>query len=196
MSAAVAPETTASWTWLDAVWIIVISALLLRGFLRGFVQELVEVAVLALAAYAGARLYRPVADWLLQWAPALPPQAAMAIGFGAAAGAVLLAGAVLTGMLVHLARGSPLSWADSVGGALLGAAKGVAVVAALVVLVAGLPPGDLRDELSDSVISRRVRLLVPQLWEDVRQAFPGILPALPTLSDPAIDEEPAARTAI
>lgn len=197
MSAAIPVEAQAEWTWLDAIWVIVIAALLLRGFLRGFVQELAEVAVLALAIYAGARLYRPLADWLLTRLPGLPRQAALAAAFGMVGAAVLLAGVVMTGMLTHLARGSPLSWADSLGGALLGAIKGVTVVAALVVLVAGLPPGDLRDELSDSVISRELRAVVPPLWDEVRQAFPGLLPPLRALSDDsAADEEPAARTAI
>lgn len=196
MNAAIPVEAQAAWTWLDAIWAILIAALLLRGFLRGFVQELLEVAVLALAVYAGVRLYRPLADWLLQRLTMLPRQAALAAGFGAAAAAVLVAGAVLTGMLVHLTRHSPLSSVDSLGGALLGAVKGVALVAVLVVLVAGLPPGDLRDELSDSVISRELRAVVPPLWDEVRQAFPGLLPPLPTLSEPVIDEEPAARTAI
>ncbi|MEW6045797.1 MAG: CvpA family protein [Bacillota bacterium] len=178
------------WTWLDAVWVVIIGALLLRGFLRGFFQELLEVLVLALAFYAGARLYTPLANWLVDRFGPLPEQAARAAAFGVVAAAILGAGLVLTGMVVHLVRLSPLSWVDSLGGALAGGAKGLAVVAALVVVLAGLPPGDLRDELSDSVISRELRALLPVVWGEIRQAFPDFVPPLPTLSEPGDAELP------
>lgn len=196
MSDAVGVSGQAGWTWLDAVWIVIIAALLLRGFLRGLVQELLEVAALGLAVYAGVQLYRPLGAWLMERLPGLPRQAALAAAFGGVAAAVLLAGAVLTGMLVHLARTSPLSWADSLGGAAVGALKGVAVVATLVVLIAGLPSGELRAELSDSVISRELRAVVPRLWAQAREAFPRLLPPLPALGEPEAHEEPSTRTAI
>ncbi|NLG69790.1 MAG: CvpA family protein [Firmicutes bacterium] len=196
MSVPIPVETPPAWTWLDAVWIILIGALVLRGFLRGMVHEALEIAVLAVALYGGLRLYRPLGGWILDRVPPLPREAALAIAFGGVVAAVLTAGAVLTGMVGHLARRSPLSWADSLGGALLGAIKGLGVVAALVVLVAGLPPGDLQDELSDSVISREMRALVPPLWEEIRQAFPDLLPALPIFTAPDVHDQLPPRTAI
>lgn len=196
MSVPVPAEGPSGWTWLDALWVVLIGALLLRGFLRGLVQEALEVAVLALALYGGLRLYRPLGEGILRRLTVLPREAAYAIAFGVVAAAVLVAGATLTGMLGHLARHSPLSWADSLGGALVGAVKGLGIVAALVVIVAGLPPGDLRDELSDSFISRELRSLLPPLWDEMRQAFPELLPALPILSAPEAHEEPPAGSAI
>ncbi|HEY8424393.1 MAG TPA: CvpA family protein [Limnochordales bacterium] len=196
MSVSIPVGTSSSWTWLDAVWIILIGALVVRGFLRGLLQEALEVGVLAVALYGGLRLFRPLGGWILDRVPTLPREAALAIAFGLVVAVVLTAGEVLAGMVVHLAGRSPLSWADSLGGAVLGAVKGLAVVAALVVLVAGLPPGDLQDELSDSVISREMRALVPPLWEEIRQAFPDLLPALPIFTAPDVHDQLPPRTAI
>jgi len=196
VSVSIPVGTSSSWTWLDAVWIILIGALVVRGFLRGLLQEALEVGVLAVALYGGLRLFRPLGGWILDRVPTLPREAALAIAFGLVVAVVLTAGEVLAGMVVHLAGRSPLSWADSLGGAVLGAVKGLAVVAALVVLVAGLPPGDLQDELSDSVISREMRALVPPLWEEIRQAFPDLLPALPIFTAPDVHDQLPPRTAI
>jgi len=196
VSVSIPGGTSSSWTWLDAVWIILIGALVVRGFLRGLLQEALEVGVLAVALYGGLRLFRPLGGWILDRVPTLPREAALAIAFGLVVAVVLTAGEVLAGMVVHLAGRSPLSWADSLGGAVLGAVKGLAVVAALVVLVAGLPPGDLQDELSDSVISREMRALVPPLWEEIRQAFPDLLPALPIFTAPDVHDQLPPRTAI
>ncbi|MBE3597582.1 MAG: CvpA family protein [Limnochordaceae bacterium] len=171
----------APWTWLDAIWIIILAALLLRGFLRGFVQELMELLVLGLALYAAARLYQPFALWVVERLPVLPDQASRALAFGVVVAGILAIGTTLTGMVAHLVRLSPLSWLDSLGGALVGVGKGLVVVAAAVVVLAGLPPGDLRDELSDSRISRQLRAVLPHIWGEVRQAFPEMLPPLPAL---------------
>jgi len=196
VSVSIPVGTSSSWTWLDAVWIILIGALVVRGFLRGLLQEALEVGGLAVALYGGLRLFRPLGGWILDRVPTLPREAALAIAFGLVVAVVLTAGEVLAGMVVPLAGRSPFSWADSLGGAVLGAVKGLAVVAALVVLVAGLPPGDLQDELSDSVISREMRALVPPLWEEIRQAFPDLLPALPIFTAPDVHDQLPPRTAI
>ena len=170
-------------TWLDGVWALVVAALLLRGFLRGLVQELLEVLGLALSVYAGLRTYGPLGDWLLQQLPGLPEQAARAGAFAAVAAGVMMVATALTGMVAHLARLSPLSWVDSLAGAAFGGLKGLAVVAALVVLIAALPDPGLRALLGDSRISREVRLALPQLWSSLQQALAVELPPLPALEE-------------
>lgn len=180
-AAAMAPPAASGWTWVDAVWVVILAALLLRGFLRGLVHEIMELVALGLSLYAAARLYQPLGEWLLRRLPMLPEPASRALAFGLILAAALTAGAVLTGMVAHVARVSPLSWWDSLGGAAIGAAKGLAVVAALVVVLTGLPDGSLRDELSRSVITRELQRTVPQVWGEVRQAFPEVLPPLPAM---------------
>lgn len=170
-------------TWLDAIWALIIAALLLRGFLRGFLQELLELAGLALAIYAGLRTYEPGAEWLMQHVPGLPEQAARAGAFGVTAAAVVALVSVFTGMVAHLTRLSPLSWVDSLAGAAFGGIKGLAVVALLVVLLSGIPDAALRSLVSDSRISREIRLAVPLVWEGLRRALSGRLPPLPVLEE-------------
>ena len=182
-------------TWLDGVWALIVAALLLRGFLRGLVQELLEVLGLGLAVYAGLRTHGPLGDWMLQQFPGLPEQAARAGAFAAVAAAVVMAAAALTGMLAHLARLSPLSWVDSLAGAAFGGLKGLAVVAALVVLFSTLPDPGLRALLGDSRVSREVRLALPQVWSSLRRALAIDLPPLPALeeSSQAVPAVPPAR---
>lgn len=171
-------------TWLDGVWGAIILLLLLRGFLRGFLQEAMELVGLGAAAYVAARLYEPLSQWLVERVPELPEAAARAGSFAMVAAAVLALVAVLSGMVVHLARMSPLSWVDTLAGAMLGALKGLAVVSALVVAISTLPPGDLRDLMSDSRIGRELGALVPAAWEELRRALPGTVPPLPALEKP------------
>ena len=170
-------------TWLDGVWALIVGALLLRGFLRGLVQELLEVVGLALAVYGGLRTSGPLSAWLLQQFPQLPEQAARAGAFAAVAGGIMMVATALTGMMAHLARLSPLSWVDSLGGAAFGGLKGLAVVATLVVLISALPDPGLRALLGDSRISREVRLALPHIWSSLRRVLAVELPALPALEE-------------
>ena len=187
-------EAVRGWSWLDAVWALIMGAFLLRGFLRGMVQEVLELAGLGLAAYAGLRTYVPLGDWLMAQLPGLPEQAARAGAFAAVAAAVSMVAAAVTGMLVHLTRLSPLSWVDSLGGAAMGGLKGLAVVAALVVLASARPDAHWRATLGESRISRELRLALPGVWAGLRRALAVDLPPLPALEEPssALPAPPAA----
>jgi len=123
---------------IDIVVGAIIAAACLRGLLLGLVREAFSLVSIA-AAYTAIRLFvHPAADWLVEIA-------AGRISSGAApwfAGAllVLLTIAVVTtiGRMVRRGlRAAGLGFADRVGGALLGTAEGVLVVALLLTLVTG-----------------------------------------------------------
>jgi uncharacterized membrane protein required for colicin V production len=127
--------------WLGSIDIVVgaiIAAACLRGLLLGLVREAFSLAAIAVA-YTAVRLFvSPTADWVIEvGAGRVSPGAAPWV---AGALLVLLAIAVVTSLGRVVRRGVRavgLGFADRVGGALLGTAEGVLVVALLLTFVTG-----------------------------------------------------------
>jgi membrane protein required for colicin V production len=123
---------------IDVVVAAIIAAACLRGLLLGLVREAFSLVAIA-AAYTAVRLFvHPMADWVAEIAagrisPGAAPWAAGAL-------LVLVTIAVVTsfGRIVRRGvRAVGLGFADRVGGALLGTAEGVLIVALLLTFVTG-----------------------------------------------------------
>jgi membrane protein required for colicin V production len=123
---------------IDIVVGAIIAAACLRGVFLGLVREAFSLVAIA-AAYTAVRLFvHPAADWLTEVGSGrISPGAAPWI---AGALLVVLAIALVTsiGRIVRRGvRAAGLGFADRVGGALLGTAEGVLVVALLLTLATG-----------------------------------------------------------
>jgi membrane protein required for colicin V production len=127
--------------WLGSIDIVmgaIIAAACLRGLLLGLVREAFSLVAIAVA-YTAVRVFvHPASEWLAEVAegrisPAMAPWLAGAL-------LVLVTIAVVTsiGRIVRRGvRAVGLGFADRVGGALLGTAEGVLVVALLLTFVTG-----------------------------------------------------------
>jgi len=114
--------------WIDLVALAVLVLAVLRGVWIGVVREVFSLAALAAAVLAFRALRGPVAEEIAartQWDPLIAT---------AAAGGVVVVGALifvtLTGAIVRrLVSTAGLSFVDRIGGAALGAAEGLLLIA-------------------------------------------------------------------
>ncbi len=187
-------------TRLDWIALAIVAVAALSGLRRGLVVGLLSAGGFLLGAIAGAR----IAGHLLSGGSASPYTPLVAL-----AGALFLA-AVLQGVgqtLGSLARGSllalpPLGALDSVGGAVLGAALGLALVWVLGAVALQVPgQRDLRRAVQRSAILRRLNEIVPptRLLQALHRVdpFPSIAgPAAPVQPiNPRVLAEPGVRKA-
>lgn len=123
--------------WPDYAILAVIAISTLVGALRGFVKEVFSLLVWA-AAFAVAYHFSGDVAALMEDAVSLP-SARMAMGFTGLFVAVLLVGGLLNYLLGRLIESTGLSATDRLLGGVFGAARGLALVVA-VLLVAGFTP--------------------------------------------------------
>lgn len=123
--------------WLDYVIIGVIALSVIISVFRGFVREGLSLLVWALAVWIGWTFFRDLAAHLAPWIdlPSLRLAAAMAILIVG----VLIIGGLVTYLIGEIVDRTGLSGTDRMLGMVFGGARGLLLVAVLV-LLAGLTP--------------------------------------------------------
>jgi len=124
-------------TWPDYALLATIAVSMLVGALRGFMKEVFSLAVWAAAFLVAYQFAGNVAS-LMEDQVSLP-SARTAIGFTGLFVAVLLVGGLLNYLLGKLVESTGLSGTDRLLGGVFGAARGLVLVIA-VLLVAGFTP--------------------------------------------------------
>ena len=123
--------------WPDYAILAVIAISTLVGALRGFIKEVFSLVVWAAAFLVAYHFSGDVAD-MMEDAVSLP-SARSAMGFTGLFVAVLLIGGLINYLLGRLVETTGLSGTDRLLGGVFGAARGLALVVA-VLLVAGFTP--------------------------------------------------------
>ena len=124
-------------TWPDYAILAIIAASVLVGVFRGFIKEVFSLAVWAAAFLVAWHFSGDVAS-LMENAVTLP-SARTAMGFAGLFIAVLLVGGLANYLLGKLVQSTGLSGTDRLRGGVFGAARGLALVVAML-LVAGFTP--------------------------------------------------------
>ncbi|MGD0959241.1 MAG: CvpA family protein [Methylomonas sp.] len=126
-----------NWVWLDYVLagIVLFSALL--GFIRGFIKEVFSLLIWITAIWAGGHYSHDFSAFFQNVVSY--PQARIALSFTLLFIAILLLGGIINHLLRKLARKTGLRGSDRFLGMGFGIARGVAIIALLVVL-AGFTP--------------------------------------------------------
>lgn len=123
--------------WVDYTIIAVLGLSVLMGLWRGFIGEVLALAVWACAFWVAWMLGPSLAERFS--ASISTPSVRVLLAYALCFIAVLIAGAIVTFMMRKLVEGSGLSGSDRLLGMVFGLARGLALVV-LVVLLLGFTP--------------------------------------------------------
>ena len=124
-------------SWPDYAILGTILISILVGALRGFIKEVLALAIWALAFVVAYRFSGNVAE--LMEAQVSVPSARLAMGFAGLFLMVLVLGGLLVYLVGRLVETTGLSGTDRLLGGVFGAARGLAIIVSFL-LVAGLTP--------------------------------------------------------
>ena len=123
--------------WLDIVIIAIILLSAVISLARGFVKEAFSLAIWVLAFWLSWSFFRDLEVPLRQWIGS--PTARLGIAFALLMIATLTVGGLVNYLIIQLVERTGMSGTDRLIGMVFGAARGVLLVAVLV-LLAGLTP--------------------------------------------------------
>ena len=135
--------------WLDIVILGVILLSALISLVRGFVREAFSLAVWVLAFWVSWSFFRDLEVPLQAWIES--PTVRLGIAFAALMIATLVVGGLVNFLIIQLVERTGMSGTDRLIGMVFGAARGVLLVAVLV-LLAGLTPMPEEDWWRESAL--------------------------------------------
>lgn len=126
-------------TWFDVSVIAIIALSAVFGIFRGFVKEVLSLVVWVLSFWVATRFAPVLAS---RWEGAIShPNLRLGLAFAFLLLAVLVAGFLLTTLVVRLVRASAVSGPDRALGGVFGLLRGVVLVTIVVMVAAWTPFG-------------------------------------------------------
>ena len=126
--------------WVDFAIIGIIALSAIIGLARGFIREVLSLAIWVVAVFAAWTFHRPLAEQLTPWLST--PSVRIGVAFIILVLVVLILGAILGQILSTLIEKTGLTGTDRLLGVVFGAARGALLVAVLVYLAALTPMPD------------------------------------------------------
>ncbi len=124
-------------SWIDIVILAIILLSSLISLVRGFVKESISLATWLLAGFIALSYHQVLAEMLAPYIES--PTIGLVVAFGILFLATLIVGAIINFMISQLVNKTGLSGTDKTLGVIFGAARGVLIIA-MVVLFADLTP--------------------------------------------------------
>ncbi|PWU09550.1 MAG: hypothetical protein C5B51_06070 [Terriglobia bacterium] len=126
--------------WLDVVLALILAASVLTSFRKGLSREVIGLASVCLALLLGSWLYGSVGGYLAPYFSSR--MVANFLGFALVFGGVLVAGAVVSGVIGKFLKITGLSFFDHVLGLGFGAVRGLLIAIAVVMAIMAFAPGE------------------------------------------------------
>lgn len=125
--------------WADFAILAIIGVSALLSLWRGFVKEAISLASWIIALWVAMLFFQDLADWLVRWIET--PSIRAVVAFTALFVCVVLLGGLINLLAGQLISKTGLTGTDRALGMLFGIARGVVIVAVLVMLagLTGLP---------------------------------------------------------
>jgi len=147
---------------------VVLLGFTVRGFIRGFLRELVSLVGLFLGLWIALLKFAPLGEWVQYQFPLTEP-----LPFHIAFLAIFLSVASfasIAGYLLHrVAKGLLMGWLDAVVGLGFGSVKGVMILTVVLFLLTQLPLADsIRTQLRTSTVVGYLELFNPFLERSVQ----------------------------
>lgn len=183
--------------WADYTIIAVLGLSVLMGLWRGFVGEVLALAVWACAFWVAWMLGPALAERFS--ASISTPSVRVVLAYALCFMAVLIAGAIITFLVRKLVEGSGLSGSDRMLGMVFGLARGLALVV-LVVLLLGFTPFTRDPWWHQSQLlpgfERGAQWLAGRLPEEVARHLEPVQGVLGPLAQPVLPGAEPARPAV
>lgn len=165
-------------TWFDIAILAVVALLGIRGYQRGLVRQLFDVAGTALAILLAYRFFRDLAVQIAQRV-SIPLALAEVIAFAL----IVIGVAMLTGLAGGLASKAVhvtgIGFLDGLGGAGFGLIKGFLVVTVVLVILAAIPLVPVSATLAASDVAQWMMGATPALYHAIREWLPAEMPQIP-----------------
>jgi membrane protein required for colicin V production len=123
--------------WFDIAILVIILLSTLISLVRGFVKESISLATWIIAGFLSVKYYLVLSDYLLPYIDS--PTISQAVAFASLFISTLIVGAIINFMVSQMVSKTGLSGTDKLLGMIFGAARGVLIIA-MIVLFAGLTP--------------------------------------------------------
>jgi membrane protein required for colicin V production len=154
--------------WVDVIIAVVLLGFGVRGFMRGFLRELLSLVGLFLGLWIALLKFVPLGEWVQHQFPLAEP-----LPFHLAFLAIFLSMASLAsivGYLLHrVAKGLLMGWLDAIVGLGFGSVKGVMIVTVLLFLLAQLPLANaVTTQLRTSIVVEYLERFNPFLERSVQ----------------------------
>ncbi len=173
--------------WLDYAILAVIALSALISLVRGFVREVLSLLVWVLAFWVGIRFSQPLSMYLVEYIAS--PTIRLGAAFAALFVLTLLVGAVINYLAGQLVTRTGLSGTDRFIGVLFGVARGLVVVA-VIMLAAGLTALPREPWWQESMMVRQIQPWVCRVGVD--EWLTGMSVYAPLVSE---EEEAAGKPA-
>ena len=162
-------------TWVDAIIVLLLVVMMLKGFVKGLVREGCELAGIVFAIFYAYRNYHYWGDELI-YRFKLPELVARSLAFGVIVIVITLLAGLVGVFLSRVLRYTPVGILDHIAGIGLGFAKGFILTCILLVLLAQLPLEGLNAALNRSPLAQQVLGVVPRIYDGLGGLFPPEFP--------------------
>lgn len=154
--------------WLDIVIICLVGAGFLKGWIDGFIRQMVALLALLAAIYLCAKVAVFIREYILQtgW---FPENTVTVVSYVIAFVCILMVVTLVGGWVHKVMDATPLSFVNHLAGAVFGAVVALFIVSLTLNLLEGV---DRR-----SVILTRQTKIESRLYDYVKEAVPAIYPA-------------------